>query len=171
LKSAVIKSFMAHHQGMSLLSLNNYLNDFIIQKRFHAEPVVRSAQLLLEEKVVPFKDVVYKEKGPVRKFSLPDPVLPKVHILSNGNYSVMITDRGTGYSRSKAAAVTRWREDSILDAYGMFFYIRNTETNDLWSAAYSPLNTQPENYEVTFTADKARFKRRDGCIETQTEVN
>ena len=70
---------MAHHQGMSLLALNNYLNDFIMQKRFHSDPVVKAAQLLLQEKVptnlvytketkekvVPFKDAVYKEKGPV----------------------------------------------------------------------------------------------------------
>ncbi|MCX7711697.1 MAG: hypothetical protein N2484_17785 [Clostridia bacterium] len=184
LKSAIVKSFMAHHEGMSLLSLNNFLNGFIMQKRFHADPVVKAAQLLLEEKVPtnlvitketkekvePFKDVVYKEKGPIRKFNLPDPELPKAHILSNGNYSVMITDRGTGYSRSKIAAVTRWREESVLDAHGMFFYIRNTDTNSVWSAAYSPINSAPEKYEVTFTADKARFRRIDGNIQTETEV-
>lgn len=184
LKSAVIKSFMAHHQGMSLLSLNNYFNDFIMQKRFHSDPVIRTAQLLLQEKVPanlvvtketkeriePFKDVVYKEKGSIRKFSSPDLLLPKVHLLSNGNYSVMITDRGTGYSRCKIAAVTRWREDSSLDNYGMFFYVRNMDTNDVWSTAYSPLNTLPEKYEAIFTADKARFRRRDGSVETETEV-
>ncbi|MDP4092707.1 MAG: glucoamylase family protein, partial [Bacillota bacterium] len=183
-KRAVIKCFMAHHEGMSLLSLNNFLNDFILQKRFHSDPVVKSAQLLLQEKVpanivytkeakekvAPFKDIVYKEKGPVRKFRLPDPILPKAHILSNGNYSVMVTDRGTGFSKSKTAAITRWRDDSTLDNYGMFFYIRNTGTNSVWSACYAPINVTPDKYEVTYLSDKARFRRLDGDVETQTEI-
>ncbi|MEA5064422.1 MAG: glycosyl transferase, partial [Eubacteriales bacterium] len=103
-------------------------------------------------------------------FNLPDPVLPKVHILSNGNYSVMLTDRGTGYSGNKMVNVTRWREDRTLDPFGMFFYLRNVETNAVWSAAYAPLNRMPEQYEVVFTSDKATYKRLDGQIETKTEV-
>ena len=80
-----------------------------MQTRFHADPAINAARLLLQEKVptnlvftkytkekvAPFKGVVSKEKSSVRMFSLPDPVLPKSHILSNGNYSIMITDRGT----------------------------------------------------------------------------
>jgi len=183
-KRAVIKSFMAHHQGMSLLSLNNYLNENIMQKRFHADPVVKAAQLLLQEKIpanilytketkekiIPFKDVVYKERGPVRRFRMPDPVLPKAHILSNGSYTVLITDKGTGYSKNKMVTATRWREEAILDYYGMFFYIRNADTNLVWSATHAPLNTLPEKYEVIFTSDKARFKRWDGDVETETEI-
>ncbi len=183
-KRAIIKSFMAHHQGMGLLSLNNYINDSIMQVRFHADPVVKSAKLLLQEKVpvnivytketkekvIPFKDIVYKERGPLRKFRLPDPVLQKVHILSNGYYTVMLTDRGTGFSRTKTASVTRWREDSTLDSYGMFFYIRNTTNNRVWSSAYAPFNFIPDKYEVTFLGDKVRFRRFDGEIETETEI-
>jgi cyclic beta-1,2-glucan synthetase len=183
-KRAIVKSFMAHHQGMSLLALNNYLNKNILQTRFHADPAINAARLLLQEKVptnlvftkdtkekvAPFKGAVSKEKSSVRTFSLPDPVLPKAHILSNGNYSIMITDRGTGYSKNKMVAVTRWREDSTLDPCGMFFYLRNVDTNSVWSATYSPLNIIPDKYEVIFTADKATFKRTDGQIETETEV-
>ncbi|MCX7841464.1 MAG: glycosyl transferase [Clostridia bacterium] len=181
---AIVKSFMAHHQGMTFLALNNALNDNIMQRRFHADPVVKAAELLLQEKVptnllftketkekvMPFKDVVYKEKGPSRRFRAVDPVIPRAHILSNGSYSILITDRGTGYSRSKTAAVTRWREDSTLDHYGMFFYLKNMETGDVWSSAYAPLFKTPEKYEVCFTADKARFRRKDGDIETETEI-
>ena len=67
---------MAHHQGMSLLSLNNCLNDNIMQTRFHTDPVVEAAKLLLQEKVpanivftkenkekvIPFKDIAYTEE-------------------------------------------------------------------------------------------------------------
>ncbi len=183
-KRAIIKSFMAHHQGMGLLSLNNYINEYIMQVRFHSDPIVKSARLLLQEKVpvnivytketkekvIPFKDIVYKERGPFRRYRLPDPVLQKVHMLSNGYYTVMLTDRGTGFSRTKTASVTRWREDCTLDNYGMFFYIRNTANNKVWSSAYAPFNTLPDKYDVTFLGEKVRFRRYDGEIETETEI-
>ena len=183
-KRSIVKSYMAHHQGMSLLSLNNFLNENIMQERFHSDPEMHAARLLLsekipstllftkenKEKVIPLKQVVSDERSPVRSFYIPDPALPKAHILSNGNYSIMITDRGTGYSSNKMVNVTRWREDSTLDPYGMFFYLRNVDENTVWSAAYSPLNIMPNQYEVVFTADKATFKRLDGEIETKTEV-
>lgn len=183
-KRSIVKSFMAHHQGMSFLALNNYINDNIMQKRFHSDPAIHAARLLLhekvpanlvvtkdnKEKVIPLKENPVKEQSLVRRFSEPDPILPKVHILSNGNYSVMITDRGTGYSKSKMMAVTRWRSDSTLDSYGMFFYLRNLEKNTVWSTTYAPFNTIPDQYEVVFTADKAVFRRMDGDIETKMEV-
>jgi len=183
-KTAIIKSFMAHHQGMSLLALDNFLHDNIMQKRFHADPSINAARILLQEKVpanislikeekekvLPLKEGGYKEKSSVRKFHRPNPILPKVHILSNGNYSVMITDRGTGYSKNKMVSVTRWREDSVLDSFGTFFYLHNIDTNELWSTTYAPLNVMPDKYEVVFMSDKAVFKRTDGNIETQMEV-
>jgi len=183
-KRAIVKSYMAHHQGMSLLSLNNFLHENIMQERFHRDPEIHASRLLLlekvpsnlllikenKEKVIPMKQEISDESSPVRSFYLLDPVLPKAHILSNGNYSIMVTDRGTGYSNNKMMNVTRWREDSALDPYGMFFYLRNVDTNTVWSAAYSPFNILPDQYEVIFTADKATFKRMDGQIETKTEV-
>jgi len=183
-KRSIVKSFMAHHQGMSLLALNNYLNKNILQNRFHADPAIHAARILLQEKVplniiftkenkekvVPFKDTITNDNNVSRIFYQPDPVLPKAHILSNGNYSIMITDRGTGYSKTKMLAVTRWRADSTLDPYGMFFYLRNVESNSIWSATYAPFNKIPDKYEVVFTADKATFSRVDGQIGTTTEV-
>jgi len=180
----IVKSFMAHHQGMSLLSLNNFLNKDIMQERFHRDPVIKSAQLLLQEKVptnivftkenkekiTPFKDIVYSEGDSVRIFKKPDPVIPRTHILSNGSYSVMVTDRGTGYSRCNNLDVTRWREDLTCDCYGMFFYIRNVETNTVWNAILEPDGNLPEKYSVTFTPDKAKFSRTDKDISTQTEI-
>ncbi|MEI6132550.1 MAG: glucoamylase family protein [Bacillota bacterium] len=183
-KRAVIKSFMAHHQGMSLMALNNFLNNNVMQKRFFSDPAINAARLLLQErvptnllftketkeKVRPFKGVASKEASPIRMFSQPNPILPKVHVLSNGNYSVMLTDRGTGFSKNKVAAISRWREDSTLDQFGMFFYIRNIETNKFWSNTFAPLNVIPKKYEAIFTGDKAIFRRTDEEIITTTEV-
>ncbi|MDD2190083.1 MAG: glucoamylase family protein [Eubacteriales bacterium] len=180
----IIKSFMAHHQGMSLLSINNYLNDNIMQTRFSADPHVEAAKLLLQEKVptnILFtKDAkekpaapkanIYREKGACRRFTMPDSGLPRAHILSNGNYSVMLTDRGTGYSRTKSADISRWREDLVDDRYGMFFYVKDVSRNCVWSAAYAPANVPPDKYEVVFTPDKAVYKRSDGEIDTSMEV-
>jgi cellobiose phosphorylase len=180
----IIKSFMAHHQGMSLLAINNYLNDDTMQHRFGNDPHVKAARLLLQEKVplnVIFtkdskekihtsKTTIYTDKGSYRRFTAPNAGLPKVQILSNGKYFVGLTDKGTGYSRTREADITRWRSDPIIDNYGTFFYIENLEKNQMWSATYAPLNVMPENYEVVFTADKAAYKRTDGDIETLTEV-
>lgn len=181
---AVVKSFMAHHQGMSLVAMDNFFNHNIMQERFHADPEMHAARLLLQEKVpqnlvitketkekvIPFKQSFSKERSPVRKFDMPNPVLPKSHILSNGNYSVMLTDRGSGYSKNKMLQVNRWRADNVLHFYGIFFYLRNVETNHIWSAAYSPLDHLPKLYKVTFTADKAVYERTDENIRTKTEV-
>ncbi|NLD45998.1 MAG: glycosyl transferase, partial [Clostridiaceae bacterium] len=183
-KMAVVKSYMAHHQGMSILALDNFLNGNLMQKRFHRDPVVDAAKLLLQEKVpsnvvftkeskekvIPFKDILLDEEDSFREYEAIDPLIPQVHILSNGSYSVMITDRGTGYSKLKTLDVTRWREDISLDVSGMFFYIRNLGTNEAWSATYAPFIKRPDKYKLTFTSGQARFFRKDGDIDTLLEI-
>lgn len=183
-KRAIVKSFMAHHQGMSLVAIDNFLNDNIMQERFHADPEMNAARMLLQEKVppnlvitksykekvMPYKEPRVKERNTDRVFEMSQDGLPKAHILTNGNTSVMITDRGTGYSKDKMMAISRWREDSTLDAYGTFFYLKNMETGQHWSATYAPLNVLPDAYKVSFTSDKACFERSDGMIDTKTEV-
>lgn len=183
-KFGIVKSYMAHHQGMSLLSLNNYLNGNIMQRRFHNDPVVDAAKLLLQEKVpsnilftkenkeriLPFTDITFDVEDSYREYDTPDYLLPKAHILSNGSYSVMVTDKGTGYSRSNMFDVTRWREDITLDNYGIFFYVRDTNTNEQWSSTYGPVSKKPDKYKVVFTSGMAKYHRKDGDIDTVTEV-
>ena len=103
--------------------------------------------------------MVLKELPAVRKYTAIDPDLPNAHILSNGNYAILITDRGTGYSKNRMVAVSRWRADGVPNPYGMFFYIHNNTTDAIWSATYAPLNQPPAGYEATFTSDKAVFTR------------
>ncbi len=183
-KIAIVKSFMAHHQGMSLLAINNFLNNNIMQNRFHSDPEVISARLLLQEKVpsnvvflkknrekvVPINDVDAGKKEFIQKYHEPDQQFPKSHILTNGDYSVFLTDRGTGFSKNNEIAITRWREDSTLDGYGVFFFLRHMETNETWTSTYALYNKLPKKYNVTFTPDKVKFKRVDGKIETLTEI-
>jgi len=183
-RRAVVRSYFAHHQGMALVALGNALTGDRMRDRFHADPMVASAELLLQERapravayatphVAEVEEVRSVEELPVpaaRTYRLPDTPAPATHFLSNGRYSVMVTNGGGGYSRWKGLSVTRYREDITRDCWGHFFYLRDTESGDVWSSAHNPSPRRPDAYHVTFSADKAEFYRRDGDIETRTEV-
>ncbi len=183
---APVRCFMAHHQGMSLLALGHALLGGPMQRRFLSDPLVRTTDLLLQERVPrhtvvvhPRADqgaeagrVVAAEAGAVhRVFSDPNTPLPEAHLLSNGRYHVMATHAGGGYSRWRDLAVTRWREDATCDGYGTFIYLRDRETGDHWSTAYQPTRRKPERYEAVFVQGRAEYRRVDHGIEAHTEVS
>ncbi|OQW65793.1 MAG: cyclic beta 1-2 glucan synthetase [Nitrospira sp. ST-bin5] len=181
--SAVIQSYMAHHEGMSLLALAYLLLDRPMQKRFDSDPLFQATALLLQERI-PKATAFYSHTAelsdirttsgdtevPVRRFTSPHTATPEVHLLSNGRYHVMITNAGGGYSRWKDLAVTRWREDSTRDNWGTFCYLRDMESGAFWSTAYQPTLQSPTSYEVIFSEGRAEFRRRDQDIETYTEI-
>jgi len=182
---AVVRSFMAHHQGMSLLSLAFLLLGRPMQKRFEAEPSFQAVLLLLQERI-PKATAFYShttelaeeeptssydtEEAPIRVYTNPDTPVPEVQLLSNGRYHVMITSAGGGYSRWKDLAVTRWREDSTCDNWGSFCYIRDLATGIFWSTAYQPTCKASPFYEATFSEGRAEFTRRDEDFDTHTEI-
>lgn len=182
--SPVIKNFMVHHQGMIMLALNNYFNENVMQRRFHANPEIGSAEVLLQERMPfnvgivketqeeyqPLKRKIQDEPEVIRKYGIPRSELPNVQLLSNGSYSVMVTDGGAGYSKNNDIAVARWRESLRGAASGFFVYIQNINSNNVWSATYAPYNVEPEEYRVVFSPDKAEFIRQDGNIETHTQI-
>jgi len=179
---AIVKSYMAHHQGMSLLSFAYVLLDRPMQRRFLAEPMFKSTELLLQERVPVAEPFLYdfEVTGMLRKFgeketllrvfTTPQTPVPEVHPLSNGRYHVMVTNAGGGYSRWQNVAVTRWKEDSALDNDGTFIYLRDVESGQFWSSAYQPTQKKPKNYEALFSQAWVEFKRRDHQIETHTEI-
>ncbi len=181
--SAVVRSYMAHHEGMSLLSLAYLLLDRPMQKRFESDPLFQATTLLLQERIpkatafyshtAELSDVQTTTSGwetPVRRLSSPHTPIPEVQLLSNGRYHVMITNAGGGYSRWKDMAVTRWREDSTCDNWGTFCYIHDVASGEFWSTAYQPTLKPPKNYEVIFSEGRAEFRRRDFDFETYTEI-
>ena len=181
--SVVVRSFMAHHQGMSFLSLAYLLLDRPMQKRFESDPMFQATTLLLQERVpkasafywhaAEHSEVRTAPSGPetpVRVFSSPDTPIPEVQLLSNGRYHVMITNAGGGYSRWKDMAVTRWREDSTCDNWGTFCYLRDVTSGEFWSTAYQPTLKQSENYEAIFSEARAEFRCRDHEFDTHTEI-
>ena len=181
--SVVVRSFMAHHQGMSLLSLGSLLLDRPMQKRFELEPLFQATTLLLQERV-PKATAPYTRAAELsglrttpgvtemlmRSFATPDTPVPEVQLLSNGSYHVMITNAGGGYSRWKDIAVTRWREDGTCDNWGTFIYIRDTASGEFWSTAYQPTLKRPEMYEAIFSEAKVEFRRRDHEFDMHTEI-
>ena len=181
--SVVVRSFMAHHVGMSFLSLAYLLLDRPMQKRFEADPLFQATTLLLQERV-PRATTFYSQSADfseshtasagaetsVRSFSSPDTPFPQVQLLSNGRYHVMITNAGGGYSRWKDIAVTRWREDTTRDNWGTFCYIREVASGDFWSAAYQPTLKRSKNYEAIFSEGRAEFRCLDHDFDTHTEI-
>jgi len=179
---ALIKNFMVHHEGMSLMSLDNVLNNNILRERFHRLPNVKATELLLQERIS--NKVVYDREQQfdclhvnhnsqniaIRSFKTAKTDMPETHLLSNGSYSLMITNSGSGYGKLQDMTVYRWREDVTLDNTGLFFYIKNLNSNEYWSSAYEPARQEGESYEAVFSLDKAEFIRKDGSIGTHTEI-
>jgi len=182
-ESAIVHSYMAHHQGMILLALANYLQDEAMIRRFHADPRVQSAELLLQEQVpqqAPIEVPHPAEVGvlpPIQPRPTlgpwPAPVdapLPQVHFLSNGRYGLLITSAGGGYSQWRGMDLTRWRSDTTLDDWGTWIYVQDRDSSALWSAGYQPTASQPESQEVLFYAHKVEFRRQDHDISLHMEI-
>jgi len=178
----IIRSFMVHHQGMSLLSLNYLLNNKPMQARFESDARVKSALLLLQERIprvttfysptIHEADISISQEtnGVMRFLNTPNTPVPEIQLLSNGRYHVMVTNAGGGYSRWKNIALTRWREDATCDDRGTFCFIRDLENNKSWATAFQPLLSQGDNYEAVFSQGRAEFRRRDMSFETHTEI-
>ncbi len=181
---AIVRAYMAHHQGMLLVSLGNVLNGRIMRRRFHREPIIHSAELLLHESQprwiraaslalredVSRPTVVLPESGVARHFNTAMTAVPETQLLSNGHYAVMLTAAGSGYSLWNKLGITRWREDATRDQWGSHLYLRDSDSGKFWSACYQPTAVEPDAYHVKFAEDRARFSRTDGSLSSMLEV-
>ncbi len=181
--SAVIRSFMAHHQGMSLLALASVMLGRPMQRRFESDPQFQATTLLLQERV-PKTATEYVQvsnflsadasagvaETKLRIFTDPDRQRPSVQLLSNGRYHVMISSAGGGYSRYQDLAVTRWHEDISCDNWGTFCYLRDVASGDFWSSAHQPTLKRPQIYEAIFSDARAEFRVRERDFDAHTEI-
>ena len=181
---AIVRAFMAHHQGMTIVAIANALDGGLMRARFHAEPIVQATELLLHERTPRDVAIVHPwaaettstakldelEPTGSRRFATPHDATPSTHLLSNGRYAVMLTAAGSGYSRWRDLAVTRWREDTTCDDWGSYVFLRDVGSGQVWSAGFQPSGAEPNAYEVTFKEDRAEFMRRDGTLTTTLEV-
>ena len=179
---AIVPSYFAHHQGMTLVALANVLSGDRMVERFHADLRVRATELLLQERVPrgvgaieprplePVRVTAVAVSLPVRRFRTADTAFPHTQFLSNGNYVTSVTNGGGGASTWRGLPVTRWRRDATRDADGQFVYLRDVRSGKVWSAAHQPTRVAVDEYAVTFSADRATFRRRDDDISTQLDI-
>jgi cyclic beta-1,2-glucan synthetase len=188
-KHAVVYEYMAHHQGMILVALDNYLSeltaerDGLMLQRFHSDPRLQSVDLLLQERVPADVPLEYPQPGEfaATRRSLPPVIsapweaptgaaMPQVHYLSNGRYSLLISATGGGFSRWGHLDLTRWRADTTRDDWGTWLYVQDQDSDALWSAGYQPTGVPPTTHDVRFYAHKAEFRRTDDQIALTLEV-
>jgi cyclic beta-1,2-glucan synthetase len=180
----VVRCFMAHHQGMSLLALANTLLGDPLPRRFRAAPMVRATELLLQERVPRAANPLSTSEEEVappqpaadvphlvsRRLTTPFTPAPRTHLLSNGRYTVLVTNAGSGFSTCEGVDVSRWRRDPTRDCWGQFVYVRDPARGLVWSAGHQPVGRPAEEYEVLYSADKAEFRRVDDEVVTHMEV-
>ena len=180
---AIVQSYMAHHQGMIMLSLVNYLQGDTMVRRFQSDPRIKSVELLLLEQIP--RDAAIEqpntEGSPGSRLIQPrslaspwqvDPLAPqpRVHYLSNGHYSILITAAGGGYSTWKENDLTRWHPDTTLDMWGTWIYVQDQESGAAWSSGLHPTMVSGDEHEVFFSSHYAEFRRKDGSLAQVTEV-
>ena len=182
-ESAVIHSYMAHHQGMILLSIGNFLDHNCMVRRFRAEPLIQIVDLLLQERissgvpVEPPRPEISEVIRPLKQGVVLEPWMiptdfpvPQVYYLSNGSYSVLITEAGSGFSRWKETDITRWRADTSLDCWGTWIYVKDCDTGNYWSLGAQPTVAFPDASEIRFFPHKVEFHRRDNDISSRMEI-
>jgi cyclic beta-1,2-glucan synthetase len=181
---AIVRAFMAHHQGMTIVAIADALLDGEMRARFHAEPIVQATELLLQERTPRDVSVARPWAAEVRsgasardvepsggrRFASAHQATPATHLLSNGRYTTMLTTAGSGYSRWGDLTVTRWREDATCDDFGSYIFLRDVRGGEVWSAGFQPSGAEPDDYSVDFNEDRAEFVRHDGTLTTTLDV-
>ncbi|RIK85478.1 MAG: protein ndvB [Hyphomicrobiales bacterium] len=180
---AVVRNFMAHHHGMSIVAVANTVFEGRMRDRFHSDPVIVAAELLLQEKAprtvpaMPLRADAGERVKPAFADERPDSRLvhdpltaPRaINVMSNGYYNVMMTATGAGYSRAGEIAVTRWSGDACEERTGTFLFVADTETGAWWSTTAEPKRAPGETAQAFFCDDKATFTKTVGTLRSEVE--
>lgn len=181
-KQMVVKTYMAHHQALILLSINNFFMDHILQKRFSANPEIGAVEILLQE-TIPEKRIITKEEKikperivyqdyenyAQRIYKKAKEDLPICNVLASDGYSIMMDQKGRGYSKYKDYLVNRYQIASD-ETQGIFFYLKNIKNKRIWTSNDMNYLGKADNYEMIFTEDSNKIKRRDGGMESICKV-
>ena len=181
-KYEVVKTYMAHHQALSLLSINNLVNNNILVTRFMQNPEIEAIDILLQERM-PKKAIITKEKKEkVQKIKLRDyqnytekvynkidGVLNRTNTISNGNYTICTKDNGEGFSKYNNILINRFKETADYKQ-GILFYIKNVKSKRIWVNTPIEDGNRGDIYKTIFAPERAEFVRIDANIETKTKV-
>ncbi len=181
-RGTIVRTFFAHHQGMTLAAIAGALTGNRMVERFHSDPRVQATELLLQERVprhaallLPRPEEETRIAAPVppaavRRFRSPDTAFPHAQFLSNGHYTAVVTNAGGGSSSCRGRAVTRRRQDATRDPGSQFVYLRDVRSGRVWSATHHPTARDAQDDVVVFTMEKATFQRTDDEIGTRLDV-
>lgn len=184
-RGVIVYTFMVHHQGMILTAINNLLHGDIIPQRFHSNPKISGVESLLFERAPLSPSITTKgsrrdasDKRLAAFSTVPimgitetaNTPIPNINLIANSEYSVMITNSGSGYSRWRDIDITRWRSDITCDPWGSYFYIRDMATGDKWSATFQPTLKEADEYSSSFKPDRTEIRRKDYGISIRTEI-
>ena len=181
-KYEVVKTYMAHHQALSLVSINNLINNNILVTRFMQNPEIEAIDILLQERM-PEKAIITKEKKEkVEKIKPRDyqnyiekvynkieTNLNRTNTISNGNYTIFSKDNGEGFSKYNDILINRFKETADYNQ-GILFYIKNVSSKRIWVNTPIDESNRGDIYKTIFAPEKDEFVRIDANIETTTKV-
>ncbi|WP_134724814.1 GH36-type glycosyl hydrolase domain-containing protein [Paracoccus luteus] len=181
---SVVRNVMAHHHGMSIMAIANTVLDGIHRDRFHADPVVRASELLLQEKSP--RDITPVTRAPSANglgrgsmlgggdtqtaIDEPGRADREVALMSNGAFSTIISSTGAGGSMFGPIALNRWTPDATTDDGGIHIFMRDVKSGEWWSATHSPCSGRDERSSAVFSDHKAEFLKTANAIESRLEV-
>ena len=181
-KYETVKTYMAHHQALILLSINNLFNNNILQKRFMKNPEMQAVNILLEERMPENVIITKEKKEKVEKikytnydfysektFTKINDSIDSYNLIANKDYSIVMDSKGNGYSKYKDILINRFKPTSDVEQ-GIYFFIKNIKNKRIWTNGYNSVSEKPDKYSVTFAPDRTKITRLDGNIETTTKV-
>lgn len=180
---AIVKTYMAHHQGLILLAINNLFSNYILQKRFMANPELEAIDILLQEKMPENVILTKEEKEKVEKIKYTQENdyytqreitkaysrIPQINSISSHNYTIMMDSKGAGYSKYEDILIHRYQKNADVEQ-GIFFFFKNVKTKRIWTANQMSYLAKPDKYTMCFMPDKNKITRQDGSIETIMKV-
>ncbi|MDH3301508.1 MAG: cellobiose phosphorylase [Acidimicrobiia bacterium] len=181
---AIVRSYMAHHQGMALAAFDNALCADALIRRFEANPRVQAVDLLLQERVpseFPVEAPRYAHSSVERPRSeqtvdlypwRPEPLgaHPAVHVLGNGRLATRVSSGGGGGLSWRRHAVTRPTADGTLDDAGPWIYVRDRHSGGIWSVGRQPTGGIETPVDVVFHAHMVELHRRHDGIAIRTDI-
>lgn len=178
----LVKTYMAHHQALILLTINNYFNQNILQTRFMDNPELQGTQILLQERMPENVIITKEKKEKIEKLKYADYEnytqrcyhkvenrLQHGNVIANGEYTIVWDDKGCGYSKYKNILINRYKKTDDIQQ-GIFFYFKNIKSKRIWTASYMNYLGKADKYDICFAEDKNKITRMDGNIETVEEV-
>ena len=180
---AIVKTYMAHHQGLILLSINNLMNNNIVQKRFVQNPEIEAVNILLQERMPENIIITKEEKEKVEKIKYIDyenatqreitkinTKLNNVNVIGNDKYTIIMDQKGNGYSKYNNILINRYKYTDD-EEQGIFFFFKNIKTKRIWTSNYMNYLSKADKYVMCFTPDMNKITRQDGNIETITKIS